>query len=122
MDSVRAKWARLVQTLLVFSTALLGVTGTAQANALDTAIDSGFGKLVKYGRWTAALVLAVVFCLAWAERGQNPDNPHEVNKSTRKMMWSGAGFVAVIGYKLILTGLVNWFGIDPTTIPAFLWQ
>jgi hypothetical protein len=38
------------------------------------------------------------------------------------MIWSGAGFVAVIGYKLVLTGIVNWFGVDPTTIPAFLWQ
>ncbi len=38
------------------------------------------------------------------------------------MIWSGAGFVAVIGYKMILSSLVTWFNIDPTAIPTFLWQ
>lgn len=108
---------------------LLAVTGLLLTPAialadptLDEAIETGFGKLVKYGRWGAALLLAVVFCLAWAERGQNPDNPHEVNKGTKKMIWSGAGFVAVIGYRMILSGLVSWFGLDPNSIPTFLWQ
>lgn len=89
---------------------------------LDTAINDGFGKLVKYGRWTAALVLAVVFCLAAAERSQNQDNPHEVTRATRKMLWTAIGFVAVIGYKLVLSGLVRWFNIDSGAIPTFLWQ
>lgn len=77
---------------------------------------------MKYGRWTAALALAVVFVLAWAERGQNPDNPHENARSTKRMFWSGVGFVAVIGYKLVLEGFVQWFNLDPTSIPTFLWQ
>lgn len=122
MRSLSRLWTRTLQIALLASTAALGMHGSAAAADLDTAIENGFGKLVKYGRWSAALVLAIVFCLAWMERGQNSDNPHEVNKGTKKMIWSGAGFVAVIGYKLILTGLVNWFNIDPNAIPAFLWQ
>ena len=115
---------RLLAVVLTVSTALLLAQGPALAadGELDSAIYAGFGKLVKYGRWTAALVLAIVFCLAWAERGQNSDNPHEVNRGTKKMVWAGAGFVAVIGYKLILSGLVAWFNVDPSTIPTFLWQ
>lgn len=127
MRAIRDLWVRLVRFCLVLSGLLLGVSTSALAAAdvapdLDTAITQGFGKLVKYGRWTAALVLGIVFVLAWAERSQNPDNPHEVNKATRKMIWTGAGFVAVIGYKLVLTGITQWFGIDPAMIPAFLWQ
>jgi hypothetical protein len=116
--------ARLVALALVASSALLIGEGTSFAadGDLDTAINSGFGKLVKYGRWTAALVLAVIFCLAWAEKGQNSDNPHEVNRSAKKMLWSGVGFVAVIGYMLVLSGLVAWVNVDPGVIPAFLWQ
>lgn len=114
---------RVLGFFLVLSSALLltEVTGFAEPT-LDSAINNGFGKLVKYGRWTAALVLAVLFCLSWAQRSQNAENPHEVHKSTKSMIWTGAGFVAVIGYKLILTGLVSWFDIDPNAIPAFLWQ
>ena len=116
--------ARVLQWTLLASGALLAApaAGHAATGELDSAIEEGFGKLVKYGRWSAALVLAIVFCLAWAERGGNSDNPHEVQRGTKRMIWSGAGFVAVIGYKLVLTGIVNWFGVDPTTIPAFLWQ
>ena len=116
--------SRLLAFGLTVATALTMVHGTALAadGDLDTAIASGFGKLVKYGRWGAALILAVIFCLAWAEKGQNSDNPHEVNRGNKKMMWAGAGFVAVIGYRLILSGLVAWFNVDPTTIPSFLWQ
>lgn len=115
---------RLLTVGLSVFTALLLASGTGYAaeGDLDSAISSGFGKLVKYGRWSAALVLAIIFCLAWAERGQNSDNPHEVNRGTKKMIWAGAGFVAVIGYKLILSGLVTWFGVDPGSIPDFLWQ
>lgn len=111
-------WAAAVATSLV----LAGVPAMAADSDLDTAIDDGFGKLVKYGRWSAALALAVVFVMAWAERGQNPDNPHEAARSTRKMFWAGAGFVAVIGYRLVLEGLVQWFNLNPNSIPAFLWQ
>ena|GEM_PF-3665522 len=101
----------------------LGTTTALAADGeLDSAIDAGFGKLVKYGRWTAALALAVVFVLAWAERGQNPDNPHEATRTSRRMLWAGIGFVVVIGYKLVLTGIVRWFNIDPSAIPSFLWQ
>lgn len=116
--------SRLLSLALALSAALLlaPATGFAAEGDLDGAIESGFGKIVKYGRWSAALLLAIVFCLAWAERSQNPDNPHEVNKGTRRMIWSGAGFVAVIGYKLVLTGLVQWFNVDPNSIPSFLWQ
>ena len=92
------------------------------AGELDDAIEGGFGKLVKYGRWTAALALAVFFVLAWAKRAQNGENPHEQQSATRQMIWTGVGFVAVIGYQLILTGLVEWFGIDRNAIPTFLWQ
>lgn len=120
---IRQIRTRLIHLCLMAATLLLMPTTALAADpTLDTAIETGFGKLVKYGRWGAALLLAVVFCLAWAERGQNPDNPHEVNKGTKKMIWGGIGFVAVIGYKLILTGLVTWFGVDPTAIPSFLWQ
>jgi hypothetical protein len=124
MNMVRKTTHRLLAVALVGSTALLlgQSTSFAADTDLDTAITSGFGKLVKYGRWTAALALAIVFCIAWAERGQNSENPHEVNRGTKKMLWSGAGFVAVIGYKLVLTGLVIWFGVDPAAIPTFLWQ
>lgn len=124
MNMMRRIRTRLLALTLATSTALLTAQGTGFAadGELDTAIYEGFGKLVKYGRWTAALVLAVVFCIAWAQRGQNSDNPHEVNQGTRKMIWAGAGFVAVIGYKLVLSGLVAWFNVDPTSIPAFLWQ
>lgn len=119
--------ARVFRVCLSVSGVLLGASGTALAAAqaapdLDTAITQGFGKLVKYGRWTAALVLGIVFLLAWAERTQNPDNPHEVNRATRKMIWTALGFVAVIGYKLVLVGITQWFGVDPTSIPTFLWQ
>ncbi|HWI51280.1 MAG TPA: hypothetical protein VNT01_03985 [Symbiobacteriaceae bacterium] len=124
MNTVRNVTRRFVGLCLMTSTALLLAHGTGLADdgPLDTAIASGFGKLVKYGRWGAALILAIIFCLAWAERGQNSDNPHEVNRGTKKMAWAGAGFVAVIGYKLILSGLVTWFNVDPNTIPQFLWQ
>lgn len=115
--------SRVFRFVPVLGAALLLAQGTVfAAGELDTAIETGFGKIVKYGRWSAALMLAIVFCIAWAERSQNPDNPHEVNKGTRKMIWSGAGFIAVIGYKLVLTGLVQWFGVDPASIPSFLWQ
>lgn len=113
-----ALWAWMVASGIMLSASL----ASAADSDLDTAIDAGFGKVVKYGRWTAAMVLAVVFVLAWAERGQNPDNPHEANRAGRRMMWAGAGFLVVIGYKLVLTGLVNWFNIDPAAIPDFLWQ
>ncbi|HYF81257.1 MAG TPA: hypothetical protein VD973_29425 [Symbiobacteriaceae bacterium] len=124
MNTVRKVSRRALAFALTISTTLLLAHGTSLAadGELDTAIASGFGKLVKYGRWGAALILAVVFCLAWAERGQNSDNPHEVNRGTKKMVWAGAGFVAVIGYKLILSGLVAWFNVNPDSIPAFLWQ
>ncbi|MFZ5823884.1 MAG: hypothetical protein ACOY94_06090 [Bacillota bacterium] len=118
---IRQLRTRLMHLCLMAIPVLL-LPSTAMAAELDAAIESGFGKLVKYGRWAAALLLAIVFCLAWAERGQNPDNPHEVNKGTKKMIWSGAGFVAVIGYKMILSGLVSWFGLNPDSIPTFLWQ
>lgn len=108
--------------MLIFTLALMTAPALAADPTLDSAIETGFGKLIKYGRWGAALLLALVFCMAWAERGQNPDNPHEVNKGTKKMIWSGAGFVAVIGYKIALTGIVSWFGLDTATIPSFLWQ
>lgn len=120
--TVQRKLMALWSTFLALSIALCASPAWAAVNDLDTAIDAGFGKLVKYGRWTAALILAVVFVLAWAERGQNPDNPHEANRASRKMLWAGVGFVVVIGYKLVLTGLVTWFGLDPSTIPGFLWQ
>jgi len=120
----RRTWIEIVRLSLLACTMLLGAATPAFAEELDldAAITQGFGKLVKYGRWTAALALAIVFCLNWAERGQNQDNPHEVNRATKKMIWTGIGFVAVIGYKLILTGLVKWFGADPAAIPQFLWQ
>lgn len=119
---VGRKWAQLVWATLAVNGLALGLAGTALAADLDTSIEQGFGKLVKYGRWTAALVLVAVFLLSWAERSQNSDNPHEVTKATKKMILTGVGFVVVIGYKLVLTGLVNWFGIDPASIPSFLWQ
>jgi len=124
MNTVRKVTQRLLATGLTASTALLMAHGTGFAadGDLDAAINEGFGKLIKYGRWGATLILAIVFCLAWAERGQNSDNPHEVNKGTKKMIWAGAGFIAVIGYRMILTGIVAWFNIDPNTIPSFLWQ
>lgn len=106
---------------LAFLVALTTVNSVFAAE-LDAAIESGLGKIVKYGRWVAAGILAIAFCLAWADRAQNSDNPHEVNRGTRKMIWSGVAFVAVIGYKLILTGLVEWFNLPASTIPAFLWQ
>ncbi|HEY3365999.1 MAG TPA: hypothetical protein VGK74_13160 [Symbiobacteriaceae bacterium] len=117
-------WTNLVQLGFMVPAVLLvtEARGRAEDSELDTAIYAGFGKLIKYGRWTAALMLAIVFCLAWAERGQNPDNPHDVNRANKKMIWTGAGFIAVIGYKLILMGLVRWFNVDPATIPQFLWQ
>jgi hypothetical protein len=116
--------ARVVALGLVATSALLLGESVSYAadGELDTAIGSGFGKLVKYGRWTAALILAVIFCLAWAEKGQNSDNPHQVSQSAKKMLWSGVGFVMVIGYKLVLSGLVTWFNVDPSVIPPFLWQ
>lgn len=117
-NQLRRLWAVALTTGLV----LAGAPALAADGALDSAINDGFGKLVKYGRWGAALALAVVFVLAWAERGQNPDNPHESARSTRRMFWSGAGFVAVIGYKLVLEGFVQWFNLDPSSIPSFLWQ
>jgi len=101
---------------------MAGNPALAAEGPLDTAINEGFGKLVKYGRWGAALALAVVFVLAWAERGQNPDNPHDSARATRRMFWAGAGFVVVIGYKLALEGLVTWFNLDVSSIPTFLWQ
>ena len=113
-----AVWA----TLATLALTLAASPAYADESDLDAAISAGFGKLVKYGRWTATLALAVVFCLAWAERGQNSDNPHEQNRASRKMLWSGIGFVAVIGYKLVLTGFVRWFNIDAAAIPSFLWQ
>jgi len=124
MDMMRRISTRVLTASLVASTTLLMNNGAASAadGELDTAITEGFGKLVKYGRWTAALILAIIFCLAWAQRVQNSDNPHEVNAGTKKMIWSGAGFIAVIGYKLVLSGLVAWFNVDPSSIPTFLWQ
>lgn len=119
---IRKQMSRLQAAILATSLVLVGAPAYAAESDLDTAINHGFGKLVKYGRWTAALALAVVFVLAWAERGQNPDNPHENARATRRMFWSGVGFVAVIGYKLVLEGFVQWFNLDPTSIPAFLWQ
>lgn len=125
ISSVTTCFSTRTQALWVTLTTLT-ITAIASpafaAGELDDAIEGGFGKLVKYGRWTAALVLAVLFCLAAAERGQNSDNPHEQQRGTKKMIWTGAGFVAVIGYKLILTGIVTWFGIDAAAIPGFLWQ
>jgi hypothetical protein len=115
-------WSRMLQFSLMVSAMLLAPATGQAAGELDTAIENGFGKMVKYGRWGAALVLAVIFCMAWAEKGGNADNPHEVQRGNKRMMWAGAGFVAVIGYKLVLTGLVEWFGVDPSSIPAFLWQ
>jgi hypothetical protein len=124
IGTVKKVMARVWSAGLTASTVALMASGSARADDsdLDASIAAGFGKLVKYGRWSAALVLGIVFCLAWAERGQNPDNPHEVNKGTKKMIWSGAGFIAVIGYKLVLTGIVKWFNVDPAAIPSFLWQ
>jgi hypothetical protein len=118
----RKQMSRLWASALTASLALAGSPALAADGDLDTAINDGFGKLVKYGRWGAALALVVVFVLAFAERGQNPDNPHESSRATRRMFWSGVGFVAVIGYKLVLQGFVQWFNLDPTSIPAFLWQ
>lgn len=120
MISTRSRnlWVALATLMITLSAA----PASAAGGELDTAINDGFGKLVKYGRWTAALALVVMFCLSAAERGQNQDNPHEQQRATKKMIWTGAGFVAVIGYKLILTGIVTWFNIDRTAIPDFLWQ
>jgi len=107
---------------LTLALTLSATAAQAADGDLDDAITSGFGKLVKYGRWGAAMILAIVFVLGWAEKGQNSENPHEATRAGRRMMWSGAGFVIVIGYKLVLTGLVQWFNLDPGTIPSFLWQ
>lgn len=119
-------WMRMRAAALAATALTLGLTVMASpalaAGDLDSSIESGFGKLVKYGRWTAALLLGIAFVLAWAQRGQNADNPHDQSKSTKQMIWSGIGFVAVIGYKIALTGMVTWFGIDSTSIPSFLWQ
>lgn len=119
---MRRKSGQLVWSILAINALLLGVSGTAMAADLDTSIEQGFGKLIRYGRWTAALILVAMFLLAWAERSQNSDNPHEVTKGTKKMILTGVGFVVVIGYQLVLSGLVNWFEIDPSSIPTFLWQ
>lgn len=117
------KWTAVSWTALTTAAVMLAASPALAAdNDLDTAISDGFGKLVKYGRWTAALVLAVVFVLAWAEKGQNSENPHEAGRATRRMVWSGIGFVVVIGYQLVLTGIVRWFNMDPAAIPSFLWQ
>lgn len=112
----------MVTALLTLGLTLSAGIAHADDSDLDVAINSGFGKLVKYGRWAAALALAVFFVLGAAERGQNQDNPHEQQRATKKMIWTGAGFLLVIGYKLILSGLVAWFNIDPAAIPSFLWQ
>jgi hypothetical protein len=125
LDAVK-NWMRARATGLATTALALGLTLMASpvlaAGDLDSSIESGFGKLVKYGRWTAALLLGIAFVLAWAQRAQNADNPHDQSKSTKQMIWSGIGFVAVIGYKIALTGMVTWFGIDSTSIPSFLWQ
>lgn len=119
-------WIRSRATVMYLATAALSLNLMASpasaAGDLDSSIESGFGKLVKYGRWTAALILGIAFVLAWAQRGQNADNPHEQSKGSKQMIWTGIGFVAVIGYQMALQGLVKWFGIDPSAIPSFLWQ
>jgi hypothetical protein len=121
-EQVRKKLVALWGAILAGGVMLSGTPVSAADADLDTAISAGFGKLVKYGRWTAALILAVVFVLAWAEKGQNSENPHEANRAGRRMLWSGVGFVVVIGYQLVLTGIVKWFNMDPNAIPSFLWQ
>lgn len=121
-NQVRRKLAILWSSVLLAGVMLAASPARAEDGDLDAAISAGFGKLVKYGRWTAALILAVVFVLAWAEKGQSSENPHETVRAGRRMLWSGIGFVVVIGYQLVLTGIVRWFNMDPSTIPAFLWQ
>lgn len=120
--SLRRRLAIGFSTFVTVCLTLASATVRADDGDLDAAISAGFGKLVKYGRWTAALILGVMFVWAWAEKGQSPDNPHEANRAIRRMVWTGIGFVAVIGYKLVLTGLVTWFNLNPATIPSFLWQ
>jgi hypothetical protein len=121
-EQLRRKLAVLWGSVLAAGIMLTAAPVLADDGDLDSAISAGFGKLVKYGRWTAALVLAVVFVLAWAEKGQNSENPHEAVRAGRRMLWSGIGFVVVIGYQMVLTGLVKWFNLDPGAIPSFLWQ
>jgi hypothetical protein len=121
MIQTARRYGALTSMIAILTSQTL-LASPAHADDLDTAIESGFGKLVKYGRWLAALVAAVFFVLGIAQRAQNSDNPHEQGKGTRQAIIASIAFVAIIGYKLVLTGLVKWFGISETDIPSFLWQ